>query len=196
LAVFVIVIFFVTSIDSAALVMDSFATGEENKSPVYYRIGWAVAVGAVTAALLFINDTGIEAIQEVVIIVALPFLLMIVCLSDSLLKGMGYYYAAQRRIATRQCEKTDSPEKREEHESRPAPGYDADGNELGVPEFAYDEEGRFHIPGHVVVDGDVYLGGDVDNDYEPENPPEVPRPNKVKFVEVTDPEESDKDDKS
>ena len=41
----------------------------------------------------------------------------------------------------------------------------------------------------MVVDGDVYLGGDVDNDYEPENAPEVPRPNKVKFIEVTDAEE-------
>ena len=189
LAIFVIVIFFVTSIDSAALVIDSFATGEESKSPVFYRIGWAIAVGAVTAALLFINDTGIEAIQEVVIIVALPFFLMMFCMMFSLLKGMGDDYAAERRIATRQWDKTDSPEKLEEQESRPAPGYDADGNELGVPEFAYDEEGRFHIPGHVVVDGDVYLGGDVDNDYEPENAPEVPRPNKVKFIEVTDAEE-------
>src|SRR5699024_1562968 len=79
--------------------------------------------------------------------------------------------------------------KLEEQESRPAPGYDADGNELGVPEFAFDEEGRFHIPGHVVVDGDVYLGGDVDNDYEPENPAVVPRSGKVKFIEVTEAEE-------
>src|SRR5699024_5397022 len=129
------------SIDSAALVMDSFATGEENKSPVYYRIGWAVAVGAVTAALLFINDTGIEAIQEVVIIVALPFFLMMFCMMYSLLKCMGDDYSAELQIATRQREKTDSQEKVEEHECRPEPGYDAEGNELGVPEFSYDEEG-------------------------------------------------------
>lgn len=172
LAVFVIIIFFVTSIDSAALVMDSFATGDENKSPVYYRIGWAVAVGVVTAALLFINDSGIAAIQEVVIIVALPFFVMLFLMMFSLMKAMSDDYAAERRITTRQWDKTDSPEKLEEHESRPAPGYDEDGNPLDVPELEYDEDGRVHIPGHFVVDGDVYVGGDVDSDYEPETPVE------------------------
>lgn len=170
LAVFVIAIFFVTSIDSAALVMDSFASGGENVSPVYYRIGWAFAVGGVTAALLFINETGIEAIQEVVIIVALPFFIMMFLLMYSLLKAMGDDYSAERQVASRQWERTDSPERLEEQEAKPAPGYDEDGNPIDVPEFEYDDDGRFRIPGHVVVDGDVYVGGDVDNDYTPESP--------------------------
>lgn len=75
-ALFVIVFYFVTSMDSAAMVMDMFASGEENKTPTYYRVGWVVAIGVVTAALLFINDSGIAALQEVVIIIALPFFIL------------------------------------------------------------------------------------------------------------------------
>ena len=122
LALAVIVIFFITSIDSAALVNDMFATGEENQTPTYYRVGWAIAIGAVAGALLLISpESGIATLQEVVIIVALPFFLMQFVMMYSLVKGMVDDASAQRRIRTRQWEKTDTPEKLEEHEARPAP---------------------------------------------------------------------------
>ena len=81
--------------------MDTFATGEEAKSPTYYRVAWAIAVGVVTAALLFINESGIQAIQEVVTIVALPFFIMQGFIMVSLLKGMGDDFAAEKRVRTR-----------------------------------------------------------------------------------------------
>lgn len=154
LALAVITIFFITSIDSAALVMDTFATGEEAKSPTYYRVAWAIAVGVVTAALLFINESGIQAIQEVVTIVALPFFIMQGFIMISLLKGMGDDYAASTRVRTRRWEKTDTPEKLEKAENKPAPGYDKDGNEVEAPEFEYEEGDGWKLTGNVTVETD------------------------------------------
>lgn len=140
LALIVIVFYFVTSMDSAAMVMDMFATGEENKSPTYYRVGWVAAVGLVTAALLFINESGIQALQEVVIIIALPFFFMYFVMMYSLAKAMGDDAAAARKTKSRTWQKTDTAEKLEEHENIPAPGYDSHGNEVERPDWEYDPE--------------------------------------------------------
>lgn len=140
LALVVIVFYFVTSMDSAALVMDMFASGEENKSPTFYRVGWVVAVGLVTGALLFINDSGIEALQQVVIIIALPFFFMYFVMMYSLIKAMNDDSAAARKTRSRTWEKTDTAEKLEEGENKPAPGYDSEGNEVERPELEYDAE--------------------------------------------------------
>lgn len=165
-ALAVIVIFFITSIDSAAMVNDMFATGEENQTPTYYRVGWALAIGAVAGALLIISpESGIATLQEVVIIVALPFFLMQFVMMYSLIKGMSDDAAAGRKIRTRKWDKTDTAEKLEAHESRPAPGYDEEGNPLPVPVLEHDEDGNIVIPGNVVVGGDLGVVGDmVDED--------------------------------
>ncbi|WCZ34059.1 MULTISPECIES: BCCT family transporter [Corynebacterium] len=139
-ALVVIVFYFVTSMDSAALVVDMFASGEENKSPTFYRVGWVVAVGLVTCALLFINDSGIEALQQVVIIIALPFFFMYFVMMYSLIKAMNDDSAAARKTRSRTWEKTDTAEKLEEGENKPAPGYDSEGNEVERPELEYDAE--------------------------------------------------------
>ncbi|MDU0479283.1 BCCT family transporter [Staphylococcus chromogenes] len=164
-ALAIVIIFFVTSIDSAAMVNDMISTGEENKSPVGYRILWAVLIGAVAASLLLVSpDTGIATLQEVVIIVALPFFLMQFVMMYSLVKGMSDDAAARRRVSTRQWDVTDTPEKLEAHEAQPAPGYDDDGNELPVLEVQYDDDGRIVISGDVVIDGNLGVVGDVDDD--------------------------------
>lgn len=139
-ALVVIVFYFVTSMDSAAVVMDMFASGEENKSPTYYRVGWVVAVGLVTGALLFINDSGIDALQQVVIIIALPFFFMYFVMMYSLTKAMNDDSAAARKTRSRTWEKTDTAEKLQEGENKPAPGYDSEGNEVERPELEYDAE--------------------------------------------------------
>lgn len=155
LALFVIVMYFVTSMDSAAMVMDMFASGEENKTPAYYRVGWVVAIALVTAALLFINRSGIQALQEVVIIIALPFFILFFLMMYSLLKAMNDDSAAEQRVRTRQWEKTDNPEKLEAGENKPAPGYDAEGNEVVRPELEYDhEEGSWRLSTPVIVSDD------------------------------------------
>ena len=174
LALVVIILYFVTSMDSAAMVMDMFASGEENKTPTYYKVGWVIAIGVVTAALLFINDTGIQALQEVVIIIALPFFILYFFIMFALLKAMNDDSAARRRVRTRQWEKTDSAEKLEEAENRPAPGYDAEGNELARPELEYDpEEGVWRLSDSLIIEGDLAIGGEVDQEWSEESEPTV-----------------------
>lgn len=152
-ALAVIVFYFVTSIDSAALVMDMFTTGEEEATPKYYRVAWAVAVGVVTAALLFINDSGIQALQEVVIIIALPFFIVYFIMMFSLVKAMSDDASAERRFRSRQWEKTDTAEKYEEADAKPAPGYDEEGNEIDRPELEYDhEEGSWRLTESVLTE--------------------------------------------
>ncbi|SDM16842.1 choline/carnitine/betaine transport [Corynebacterium mycetoides] len=171
-ALIVIILYFVTSMDSAAMVMDMFASGEENKTPTYYKVGWVVAIGVVTAALLFINDTGIQALQEVVIIIALPFFILYFFIMFALLKAMNDDSAARRRVRTRQWDKTDSAEKLEEAENRPAPGYDAEGNEIARPELEYDlEEGGWKLSESLIIEGDLAIGGEVDQDWSGESEP-------------------------
>ena len=152
-ALAVIIFYFVTSIDSAALVMDMFTTGEEEVTPKYYRVAWAVAVGVVTAALLFINDSGIQALQEVVIIIALPFFIVYFIMMFSLVKAMSDDSAAARRFRSRQWEKTDTAEKYEEADAKPAPGYDEEGNEIDRPELEYDhDEGSWRLTESVLTE--------------------------------------------
>lgn len=159
-ALIVVAIFFVTSIDSSALVTDMFAVGEENVTPTYQRVLWAVSIGAVAAAILVMSpEAGIEALQEVAIIIGLPFFLMFFVMMYSILKGMNNDYHARPEPKTRQWEKTDSPEALEENERRPAPGYDESGDEL--PVATYDEEGNFIVPGNTYVAGDLGVVGSV-----------------------------------
>jgi len=154
-ALAVIIFYFVTSIDSAALVMDMFTTGEEEATPRYYRVAWAVTVGTVTAALLFINDSGIQALQEVVIIIALPFFIVYFIMMFSLVKGMSDDAAAERRFRSRQWEKTDTAEKYEEADAKPAPGYDEEGNEIDRPELEWDyEEENWRLTDKLIVDAE------------------------------------------
>lgn len=154
-ALAVIIFYFVTSIDSAALVMDMFTTGEEEATPRYYRVAWAVTVGTVTAALLFINDSGIQALQEVVIIIALPFFIVYFIMMFSLVKGMSDDAAAERRFRSRQWEKTDTAEKYEEADAKPAPGYDEEGNEIDRPELEWDyEEESWRLTEKLIVDAE------------------------------------------
>lgn len=166
IALIIIVVFFVTSIDSSALVMDMFATGEENVSPTIYRIGWAVGIGAVTAALLLLApDSGIAAIQEIVIIIALPFFLIEFFMAWALLKAMNEDRAAELPVRTRAWERTFDAEALEEAESRPAPGFDEDGNPVAPPTWQH-EDGTWTLEGDIRVDGDLVVSGDIDDSWE------------------------------
>ena len=158
-ALFVIMIFFVTSIDSASMVMDMMSTGEENKAPTFYRVLWGVMIGAVAASLLLISgETALEALQSAVIVIGVPFFFLHFIMMYSLVKGMSDDHMAVRKPVTRQWSKTDTPEKLEKHEAAPAPGYDEEGNELPRFEYTYDEDGRLVIQSDVVVEGEFESG--------------------------------------
>lgn len=166
-ALLVILIFFVTSIDSAAMVTDMMSTGEENKAPTFYRVLWGVMIGAVAAAVLLISgEIALEALQSVVIVIGVPFFFIHFVMMYSLFKGMSDDHMAVRNPVTRQWGKTDTPEKLEAYEAAPAPGYDAEGNELPALEYEYDDDGRLVIKSDVVIHGDMGVTGESDFDAE------------------------------
>jgi len=77
IAIVLVIIFFVTSVDSAALVTDSMANGHEDYNPLGQRIFWGVSIGLITATLLvFSGSGGLEALQSTIILVGLPFFIM------------------------------------------------------------------------------------------------------------------------
>lgn len=88
-AVLLIAIFFVTGADAASIVMGMLSQrGEEepNRSLVIF---WGVATGAVAAVLLVSGeDTGLGALQALVILVAAPFMLILIGMCVSLMKSL------------------------------------------------------------------------------------------------------------
>ncbi len=82
----VIAIFFVTSSDSASLVVDILTSGGHPNPPALQRVFWAVTEGVVAAVLLVAG--GLGALQTGVIATGLPFALVILCVGISLRRGL------------------------------------------------------------------------------------------------------------
>jgi choline/glycine/proline betaine transport protein len=75
-AIFLIVVFFVTSSDSGSFVVDMIATGGDPNPPVWSRAFWAGLEGVIAAVLLVAG--GLLALQTMAILVALPFSIVMV----------------------------------------------------------------------------------------------------------------------
>ncbi|MCQ2031373.1 BCCT family transporter [Stutzerimonas zhaodongensis] len=86
IAIIMVVVFFVTSADSGALVVDMLASGGQGQTPVWQRIFWAGTMGAVAIALLLAD--GLKALQTATIASALPFTLVLLCAMWGLLKAL------------------------------------------------------------------------------------------------------------
>jgi choline/glycine/proline betaine transport protein len=86
LAIVVIIIFFVTSADSASLVLDTLTSGDEENSVVRQRVFWAVSLGAIALVLLLAG--GLTALSNVVTTTGLPFLIVLAFMCYSLLQGL------------------------------------------------------------------------------------------------------------
>ena len=71
LAIILVAIFFITSADSGALVIDTLASGGTEETPRWQRMYWCVLLG-VTATLLLIAG-GLGALQSATLLAALPF---------------------------------------------------------------------------------------------------------------------------
>ncbi|MDT4824306.1 Glycine betaine transporter [compost metagenome] len=71
IAIAMVAVFFVTSADSGALVVDLLASGGSDRTPVWQRIFWSLLMGAVAIALLLAD--GLTALQTATIASALPF---------------------------------------------------------------------------------------------------------------------------
>lgn len=75
LGIMLVVTFFVSSSDSGSLVIDTLASGGAQEPPVWQRVFWAVTEGIVAATLLLAG--GIEALQTMTIVSALPIMILI-----------------------------------------------------------------------------------------------------------------------
>ena len=85
--VFLIVTFFVTSSDSASLVIDIITSGGHTNPPTIQRIFWAVTEGLVAIVLLL--GGGLIALQTASIITGLFFAIILLFVCLSLLKGLN-----------------------------------------------------------------------------------------------------------
>ncbi|WP_132909632.1 BCCT family transporter [Sphingomonas sp. BK235] len=84
LAIVLVAVFFVTSADSGALVIDTLASGGEEETPRWQRIYWCILLG-VTAALLLVAG-GLGALQAATLLAALPFCFIMLLLAIGLIR--------------------------------------------------------------------------------------------------------------
>ncbi|QKH34435.1 choline BCCT transporter BetT [Achromobacter pestifer] len=85
-AILMVAVFFVTSADSGALVVDLLASGGSDRTPVWQRIFWSVLMGAVAIALLLAD--GLTALQTATIASALPFSIILLLSLWGLFKAL------------------------------------------------------------------------------------------------------------
>jgi choline/glycine/proline betaine transport protein len=85
-SVLMIVIFFVTSCDSGAMVVDMLCSHGRNDTPLWQRIYWAVGIGVVAAILLLVG--GLSALQTMTIASALPFAIVLLLAIIGLIKAL------------------------------------------------------------------------------------------------------------
>lgn len=79
LAALVVAVFFVTSSDSASFVVDMLTSGGHPNPPVWQRVFWAMAEGAVAAVLLAAaGRSGLKALQAGVVCIGAPFCIILV----------------------------------------------------------------------------------------------------------------------
>ena len=85
-SVLMIVIFFVTSCDSGAMVVDMLCSHGKNDTPLWQRVYWAVGIGIVAAILLIVG--GLNALQTMTIASALPFAIVLILAIIGLIKAL------------------------------------------------------------------------------------------------------------
>ena len=104
-----LVIFFVTSADSAAFVVDMVATGGEQDPPVLTRVMWAVLGGGIAAVLLWGGaiyggedlTAGLGALQTMTILAAAPFSVVMVLACLATLRAFSNEHRQRLRLENR-----------------------------------------------------------------------------------------------
>ena len=88
-ALFMLVLFFVTSSDSGSLVIDTITSGGKNNSPKIQRVIWAIIQGLLASVLLLGGGPyALLALQSGVISMALPFTFVLIMAVFSLFYGI------------------------------------------------------------------------------------------------------------
>lgn len=85
-ALIALLLFFITSADSGILVLNSLASGGKEKPYKWQSILWGVSLIALALSLMY--SGGLDTILSVTMIIALPFVIMLIIMCFSLLKGL------------------------------------------------------------------------------------------------------------
>jgi choline/carnitine/betaine transport len=136
--VLIVVLFFITSIDSAALVMDTMGSGHEEESPVHQRVFWVVAIGLIAAILLTATGaTGLAALQNVAILIGLPFFVLGYLMIYSLLRALREDAGEVGVLPTRQWHRVLPPE---EFHRRTSTGAEVGEEIVVAPDYVHGSE--------------------------------------------------------
>jgi len=94
-ATLLVVVFFVTSGDSAVLVLGMMSRGGDPNPPTRTKLVWGVLIAGIAVSLLLAG--GIEAVQTATILFALPFALVIVLMVIALWRGLREDWIVEAR---------------------------------------------------------------------------------------------------
>jgi len=114
-AIAMVLVFFVTSADSGALVVDQLASGGAEDPPVWQRIFWSLLMGAVAIVLLMAD--GLSALQTATIATALPFSVILLIAMWGLSKALRLD-ATKRQLRTRRLSRGSASVSSESWEQR------------------------------------------------------------------------------
>ncbi|PJI95297.1 BCCT, betaine/carnitine/choline family transporter, partial [Acidovorax sp. 69] len=94
-ATLLVLVFFVTSGDSATLVLGMMSTGGQENPSARVKIIWGVLVSGIAISLLLAG--GVKAVQTATIVFALPFTLVILLMAWALWRGVKADWEADDR---------------------------------------------------------------------------------------------------
>jgi len=86
-AIFVLIVFFITSADSATVVLGSLTSGGSLSVPNYKKVIWGLSLSAVAIVLLVTG--GLASLQVMAITAAFPFMLVMIVLCYTLAIGLS-----------------------------------------------------------------------------------------------------------
>ncbi|MCV6627738.1 MAG: BCCT family transporter [Cellvibrionaceae bacterium] len=90
LGVILVMIFFITSADSGALVIDGITAGGKTDSPSRQRVFWVLMGGALAASMLYVGGSeALAGLQAGTVAAGIPFTLVLLLMMFSLSRGLG-----------------------------------------------------------------------------------------------------------
>lgn len=96
MGIVLVTVFFVTSADSGALVVDYLTSGGKLNAPVRQRIFWAIMSGVIAATLLI--GGGLTAFQTASIVTGLPFAIVLLVMVYSLYLGLKQEWQIEEEV--------------------------------------------------------------------------------------------------
>ena len=89
LGIVLVLVFFVTSSDSASLVIDTITAGGKTDAPAAQRVFWCIFEGVVAAALLLVGGKqALNALQAMAVSTGFPFTIVLLAMCVSLYMGL------------------------------------------------------------------------------------------------------------